>query len=198
MVFSLPKKEKERRFKMTREELIKIRSQLKSRKPKFKRPQTNQFAKLKNSDKWRKPKGMGNKVRRRRRGHIKMPSVGYGSPSLVRNLNKEGFKEVIINNLSDLQNITSKEEIAIIGSTVGAKKKLTILTEIKKKNMSVGNVKDIDKKIKELTKVKKVKTEKKVETKTNSKEKKVEEKVKKETKTTTDKTQDKKTEVNKK
>lgn len=183
---------------MTIEKLVKVRNQLKSRKPKFKRPQTNQFAKLKNSNKWRKPKGMGNKVRRRRRGLSKMPTVGYGSPSLVRHLNKEGFREVIINNIADLANIKSKEDIAKISSNVGGKKKLEILSEIKKKNLSVSNVKDIDKKIKELTKQKKVKTEKKVETKTESKEKKVEEKVKTTAKTTTKKTQDKKTEVNKK
>ena len=146
---------------MASDKLLKVRSIIKKRKPTYKRVQSHQFPKL-NDGKWRKPKGMGNKVRRGRRGKPSMPEVGFGSPKSVRGLNKKGLIEVIINNSSELSNIDSKTQIAIIGSTVGSRKRLEILNEAKKLKLEIGNVKDIEKSIKALTKEKKVKKEKKV------------------------------------
>ena len=69
---------------MVEKKLLQVRAQVKSRKPTYVRVQSNQFAKLKNKGaSWRKPKGMGNKVRRGRRGQASMPQVGYGSPKSV-------------------------------------------------------------------------------------------------------------------
>ncbi len=163
---------------MVKEKLLAVRKQIKSRKPSFRRSQVNQFAKLRNNDAWRKPKGMGNKIRRNRRGQPSMPTVGYGSPSEVRGLGPLGLKEVIVSNLNDLKNINVKEEIIVISRRVGSKKKLELLKEIKSKKLSVANVKNIDDAIKALTKEKtqvkksepkKAGTEKKVESKKESK-----------------------------
>lgn len=152
---------------MTKVKLLEARKQTKSRKPTFKRVQSNQFAKLRNKgNSWRKPKGMGNKVRRNRRGQASMPTVGYGSPKEVRGLNRAGYKEVIVSNLADLSKVDVKDSAVVISATVGAKKKLAILEEAKKLKLVVSNFKDIDAKIKELTKTKKApKKEKVVETK---------------------------------
>ena len=155
---------------MTREKLLVVRKEVKSRKPKFKRAQVNQFAKLKNTDAWRKPKGMGNKIRRRRRGLPKMPSVGYGSPSKVRGLNKKGLEEVIVTKISDLENKNLKEKVIVISRTLGARKRLELLKIIKQKKFDVANVKDIDSEIKNLTKKKKKVVEKKIEEKKGEKE----------------------------
>ena len=144
-------------------EKLEIRKQIKKRKPTFKRAQTNQFAKLR-GDGWRKPKGMGNKLRRGRKGHAKKPTIGFGSPKEVRGLNKNGLLEVIVNNVSDLANVKdSKTQIATLGSKVGAKKRLAILNAAKTSKLAVSNVKDIDEAIKKYTKTSKV--EKKVEKK---------------------------------
>jgi len=147
---------------MVEKKLLEVRSQIKSRKPTYKRVQANQFAKLKNKGaSWRKPKGMGNKVRRGRRGQPSMPEVGFGSPKSIRGLNKDGFKEVIVSNVADLAKINTKEEVAVISRTVGSRKKVEILAEAKKLKLTVSNVKDVDETIKSLTKEKKV--EKKTE-----------------------------------
>lgn len=149
---------------MNKENLLKTRIKIKSRKPTFKRFQSHQFAKLRKDDKWRMPKGMGNKVRRNRRGKPSMPTVGFGSPKAVRGLNRLGFVEVIVSNVADLAKVNQKEDTVVIASSVGKKKRLAILNEAKKLKLNVSNIKDIDTKIKSLTKVKKVETKTKSET----------------------------------
>jgi len=160
---------------MTSEKLA-VRSAIKKRKPTFIRRQgIRQFSKLKKSG-WRAPKGMGNKQRRGRKGQPIKPTTGFGSPKEVRGLNRNGLLEVLVFNVADLENI-SKGQIAVIGSTVGAKKKLEILNFAKSKKLLISNVKDIDAEIKNLTKVKKTpakketkKVEKKAENKKTKKE----------------------------
>lgn len=145
------------------EKLLKFRSEVKKRKPTFRRQQSNQFAKFKNDDRWRRPKGYQSKMRLKEAGHRRMPATGYKSPRLVRGLNRDGFKEVLVYNVADLMKIDSKTEIAIIARTVGGRKSLDILNKAKELNMSFGNVFGIDKRISELTKTPKKKVEKKTE-----------------------------------
>lgn len=163
---------------MAEERLLKVRAETKKRKPIYKRVQANQFAKLKNKGaSWRKPKGMGNKVRRGRRGQASMPQIGYGSPKSVRGLNAQGLKEIIVNNVTEIQTIDSKTQIAVISASVGAKKKLAILEFARSKKLAISNVKDIDSSIKALTKEKKEvvkKVEKATKKATKSKEEKSE------------------------
>lgn len=147
---------------MAEKKLLEVRTQVKKRKPTFRRVQANQFAKLNNKGaSWRKPKGMGNKVRRQRRGQAKMPKVGYGSPVAVKGLNKAGFEEVLVYNLADLESIDKKTQVAVIGSTVGGKKRIEILTKAQELKVEVANYKNSQEAIKALTKEKKVETKKK-------------------------------------
>ncbi|MCA9458931.1 MAG: hypothetical protein KC550_00115 [Nanoarchaeota archaeon] len=169
---------------MASEKLLKARAAVKSKKPTFKRGQTNQFPKFKNDPKWRKPKGLGNKVRRQRRGQSAMPNVGYGSPKAIKGLNKDGLREVLVYKSDELVNI-KKGEIAKIAGTVGGKKRLEIINKAKESKMALANIKDTEKAIKTLTKVKKeakkeVKKEVKKEAKKDSK-KDTKEEAKKET-----------------
>ena len=129
---------------MASEKLLKVRSTLKNRKPTYRRVQAHQFAKLNHETKWRKPKGMGNKVRRGRRGKPSMPEVGFSSPKSVRGLNKKGFREVIVGNAADLAKIDVKEEVAVIGRTVGGRKKIEILAKAKELKVTVTGHKDLE------------------------------------------------------
>lgn len=162
------------------EKLLKVRTDIKKRKPTYRRQQSNQFAKFKNDDFWRRPKGYQSKIRLGRRGHQGMPTVGFKSPKAVRYLNKTGLQEVIVNNVADLAKIENKNQIAVIGRTVGGRKTIAILNEALKLKLSIGNVKDIKSRIEFLTKtktpkveekkkeVKKAKTTKNTETKTKT------------------------------
>ena len=133
-------------------ELVKTRSQVKKRKPTYKRTQHNQFAKFKNDVKWRRPKGMGNKERRNRKGHIGTLRVGYGSPSEIRGANKDGLFEVLVHRVEDLSTIDSKTQIGVISATVGGRKKVEILKEAQAKKVALANVKDVAETLKSLEK----------------------------------------------
>jgi large subunit ribosomal protein L32e len=151
-------------------ELLETRTLVKKRKPTYKRTQHNQFAKFKNDVKWRRPKGMGNKDRRNRKGHIGTLRVGYGSPSALRGANKQGLFEVMINRVEDLELVDSKTQIGVISATVGGRKKVDIMKAAQAKKMNLANVKDIATSLKSLEKSPKTTTKaaapaKKVETK---------------------------------
>lgn len=155
------------------EKLLQIRKQVKKKKPTYKRVQSNQYPRFKNDSKWRRPKGKGNKDRRNRKGHVGRLKVGYGSPVEIRGTNREGFFEVQIYNIGDLEKV-GKQEIAVIASSVGNRKKIEILKTAESKKIKISNVKDITSTIKSLQKVKKevVKKEEKIVEEKTKEEKK--------------------------
>src|SRR3989344_4510919 len=125
---------------MNKEKLLKIKEQLKKSRPNFIR-QDYQVKRLKKV--WRAPKGIHSKLRRKFKGHIKQPVIGYRSPKQVRFLTKEGLKQILVKNLNDLKNINSKDSILIIAN-LGLRKKLELLKKIKELKFRVSNIHDID------------------------------------------------------
>ena len=75
---------------------------VKKRTKKFARHQSDQFMRIRNSS-WRKPKGIDGRVRRRFKGAVPMPSIGYGSDKQTRNVHPHGFRTVVINNVQELE-----------------------------------------------------------------------------------------------
>ena len=65
-------------------ELLKLREEIKENKPDFIRQEYPARKNLKKT--WRKPKGIHSKMRKKKLGKRKQPSVGYKSPRLVRGL----------------------------------------------------------------------------------------------------------------
>jgi large subunit ribosomal protein L32e len=100
--------------------------------PKFKRQEWFRYKKL--GDKWRKPKGIHSKLRRRYKYRPPLASVGYKTPKKVRGLHASGFEEVLIHNLNQLEGIDPKTQAARVGATVGYKKRL----DIEKKAAELG------------------------------------------------------------
>jgi large subunit ribosomal protein L32e len=100
---------------------------VKKRTKKFTRHQSDRYNKIDAS--WRKPKGIDNRVRRRFKGQIAMPKIGYGSNQKTRHMLPDGFKKFLVKNMKDLElllmqnrrfsceiahNVSSKKRIAII------------------------------------------------------------------------------------
>ncbi len=118
--------------------LLEIRNKAKAKKPNFLRQDIHKKKKL--APKWRLPRGIDSKVRLQLRGRRAMVKPGYGSPKEVKGLNRAGFKEVLVSNVADLKKVV-EGCIGIVARTVGNKKKLSIVKEAEKNNVSLGNVK---------------------------------------------------------
>lgn len=155
--------------------LLELRKAKKAKKPNFYRSDWQKLG----DKRWRAPRGMHSKLRRKFRGKVKQPSIGFSSPKLVKGLNRQGLREIIISNLKDLQKIT-KENAIIISSKVGVKKKLELIKKILELKLSISNLKNPEKFIKDVEeKTKKKKAEKKSKEEKKKKEKeKIEKKAK--------------------
>ena len=74
---------------------------VKKRVKKFKRPQSDRYACLKEN--WRRPKGIDSRVRRKFKGSTLMPNIGYGSDKKTRFFLPNGFKKFVVHNVQDLE-----------------------------------------------------------------------------------------------
>ena len=102
---------------------------------KFQRQDSTRLSKLgkrrKRIQTWRKPKGMHSKMRLKRKSYPKSPNIGYKTP--------KSPQLKLINNLKDLDS-TNKDNILILSSKVGAKKKLDIIKKSKDLGLKITNV----------------------------------------------------------
>jgi large subunit ribosomal protein L32e len=122
----------------SKEELMAIRKGIKKKTPKFLRQEWFR-KKHRLGKKWRKPRGIHSKLREHEVARGALPRPGYGSPSAVRGLNRQGCREVLVKNMKDMERLNHKEEVAIIASGVGRKKRLELLEFAVKNNIKVGN-----------------------------------------------------------
>ncbi len=99
---------------------------------KFKRSEQDRFKRLK--EKWKKPRGIHNKMRESKKG-IK-PKIGYKKPE------KEEPKR--ISNLNQLKNLGVNK--IIISATVGKKKWLEMEKLCREKKLKILNTRKLDKK----------------------------------------------------
>merc|ERR1712146_827013 len=79
-----------------------IKSVKKRTKP-FKRHQSDRYHGVKEA--WRKPKGIDSRVRRRFKGQLPMPKIGYGSNAKTRHVLPNGYKEFVVNNEKDVETL---------------------------------------------------------------------------------------------
>ena len=100
---------------------------VKKRTKKFARHQSDRFKRV--SPNWRKPTGIDNCVRRRFKGTIGMPKIGYGSNKKTRHIMPNGYRRLVVANVNDMDlllmhNNTFAAEIA---HNVSSKKRIQIL-----------------------------------------------------------------------
>ena len=87
---------------------------------------------------WRRPKGDQNKSRRKLKGKPITPIIGFGTGAMKKGLHPSGLREVLINNLKELEAL-EMGVAARIASTVGKKKRKDIIALAEKKKIHVLN-----------------------------------------------------------
>jgi large subunit ribosomal protein L32e len=95
------------------------------------------FVKIK--PRWRKPRGIDNKMRTNEKGWPKVANIGWGGPAAVRGLHPSGKEEVLISTVKDLKTINIDTQVARITRTVGGKKRSMILEEAEKLGVKILN-----------------------------------------------------------
>eukprot|EP00546_Thalassionema_frauenfeldii_P021967 CAMPEP_0178896080 /NCGR_PEP_ID=MMETSP0786-20121207/954_1 /TAXON_ID=186022 /ORGANISM="Thalassionema frauenfeldii, Strain CCMP 1798" /LENGTH=136 /DNA_ID=CAMNT_0020566403 /DNA_START=170 /DNA_END=580 /DNA_ORIENTATION=- len=116
------------------------RTIVKKRSKKFARHQSDLFMRIKNSS-WRKPKGIDGRVRRRFKGALPMPSIGYGSDKRTRNIHPNGFKSVVINNVAELEMLMmhNRTYAATVAHNVSSKVRRSIIERAEQLAIRVTN-----------------------------------------------------------
>jgi large subunit ribosomal protein L32e len=116
------------------------RTIVKKRSKKFIRHQADQFLRIARSS-WRKPKGIDGRVRRRFKGAIPMPSVGYGSDKRTRNIHPNGFKSVVIGNVAELEMLMmhNRTYAATVAHNVSARIRRAIIERAEQLAVRVTN-----------------------------------------------------------
>jgi len=91
-------------------------------------------------DRWRRPRGIDNKKRIRKRSAGPMPRIGYKNAEAVRFLHPSGMKEVLVHNMNELV-AAGKGVLIRIAGGVGGKKRAELEKKAKELNMTVINSK---------------------------------------------------------
>jgi large subunit ribosomal protein L32e len=114
---------------------------IKRKKPLFLRLGYTQYSKLglrrKNKLKYRKAKGIDNKVRLKMKGHLRNVSIGFRTKKENRGMIR-GHVPLIVNNLEEIKKI-KKDSIVIVGH-IGNKKRKEILEYAIKNNIGIFNL----------------------------------------------------------
>ena len=105
--------------------LIRVKKEIKSRTPKFKRENYFRLKRLQTS--WRSPKGINSKMRHRLKGKRKSPNIGYRGPKAVRGLHPLGKEVIRVQNLNELKEVNVDTEVAQLGRTVGSRKRIEMI-----------------------------------------------------------------------
>lgn len=110
---------------------------------KFLRSETVRFMRLgkrrQKLQKWRKPRGRHNKIRKKRAGYPATPSIGYGTHKKLIGL-VEGMRPVMITNMLDVTSMPHAS-IGVLSRRIGAKKRMEIIKVAHEKKIKLLNVK---------------------------------------------------------
>merc|ERR1712080_464535 len=90
---------------------------------------------------WTRPKGIDSRVRRKFKGKILMPNIGYGSNKKTRHMLPDGFKKLLINNEKDLELLLmyNRTYAAEVAHSVSRKTREAILERAKVLDIKVTN-----------------------------------------------------------
>lgn len=108
-----------------------------NKKPKFRRQEKFRFKKL--SDSWRRPRGKDSKMRKHKKGKSPMVSVGYRKPKSERGIHPSGYREFLVENPQEIEEVDPNTQAVRIASAVGGRKREKILERADERGIKVLN-----------------------------------------------------------
>jgi|TARA_B100001971_G_scaffold213934_1_gene248931 large subunit ribosomal protein L32e len=124
--------------------LMQVRKRISQKRPHFRQFEEWRLVRIK--DHWRRPKGIDNKMRQKRKGWPRTVNVGFRSPKAVRYLHPSGMEEVAVFNVGDLTIVDPDKQVARIGGSVGLRKKRLIVKRALELDIRILNPGNIDSK----------------------------------------------------
>ncbi len=109
----------------------------KRKKPRFNVPNYGFMKSVKK--RWRRPRGVDNKKRIKKKFAGAIPKIGYGSPRILKGVHPKGKREMIVNNAFDLNTAKDQDMFVRIAAQVGAKKRTTIIEKAKLLGLKILN-----------------------------------------------------------
>lgn len=107
------------------------------KKDKFKRQGSSRYKRV--GDSWRKPKGGDSKMRKEKKGKPPMPKVGYRKPESERGIHPSGYREVLVHNPQEAEEVDPETQAIMVASTVGKRKREKILEVAEEHDIKVLN-----------------------------------------------------------
>jgi len=125
---------------MARVTPVNKRDIVKKRRKPFSRHYSDRLFRL-DTGSWRRPKGIDSQVRRRYKGAMLMPRIGYGSNRRTRHVMPNGFKKFRINTKAELEVLLlhNRAYAAEIAHNVSVRKRKEILERAKQLNIKITN-----------------------------------------------------------
>jgi len=105
----------------------------------FKRHQSDRYLRVRPS--WRRPKGIDNRVRRRFKGQLRMPNIGYGSAKKTRHMLPTGYRKFLVHNVKELEVLmmSNRKFAAEIAHGVSSRKRKSIVERAQQLAIKVTN-----------------------------------------------------------
>jgi len=132
---------------MSVKELLSLKKKIQARLPAFKHPDWQKRKEV--GTRWRRPRGLHNKMRHGVHGRPASVNPGYRTPAEIRGFTSSGLLPILVYTLADISKADAKKNCVIIGS-VGDKAKVALLQACKEKGFNVLNVKNVDASLKDI------------------------------------------------
>jgi large subunit ribosomal protein L32e len=108
-----------------------------AKRPRFVKLESWRYKRLKGG--WRAPKGIDSKTRKAKKGWPPKPAVGYGTARKWRNVHPSGKREVVVENLREVENLKGLDVVGMISGRVGRKKRREITDKAKELGVMLLN-----------------------------------------------------------
>ena len=119
--------------------LLAVRDVEDERRPRFTRQASYRYWRIGRDGAWRRPRGQQSKQRRHYGYRSTVVSIGFRSPRGVRGLTPTGFRPVIVRTPEEVERLDREREAAVIGRTVGTRRRLVLEETARKLGVKVLN-----------------------------------------------------------